>query len=97
MYGLSDAWQERRDPAPHPARTHPWCAGVEFQSAALHSLPPNYLPQRLSKSFFLMTKLSPNIFIYLCWQIFICEGVLYHLSLHAHGSSQSRGSTGVLD
>lgn len=66
-------------------------------SAALHSLSPHYLPQRLSKSFFLMTKLGPNIFIYLCWQIFICERVSHRLSLQARGSSQSRGGTGVLN
>lgn len=68
---------------------------------ALHSLPPHYLPQRLSKSFFFMTKLGQNIFIYLCWQIFIREGVSQRLSLHCLSWSswlgQSRGSTGVSD
>lgn len=85
---MAGAWRPSSASCPY---SPPVCwSGIP--SAALHSLPPNYLPQRLSKSFFLMTKLGQNIFIYLCWQIFIWEGVSCHLSLHARGSIRAEAA-----
>lgn len=65
-YGLSDAWQEQRRPSSTSCPHLPPVCWSGIPSAALHSLPPHYLAQHLSKSFFLITKLNPNIFIYLC-------------------------------